>query len=162
MCFGMDWCRAKSAAWLKLPESSIQFRRLVSRGHVLAVQQICNKSNSFPGDFHEWLVEACWSTVKKLPTYGWHEAQIPGVSKLAVVGGHGNPVLGNLWKLKELADADLGDGSLPESWIFMNFLQIESWKVTSAKIKHIHRKTRKQGRLWRVFFFLIADLQKTY
>ena len=36
-----------------------------------------------------------------LPTHGWHEAQIPGVSKLAVVGGHGNPALGKSMEVEK-------------------------------------------------------------
>lgn len=34
-------------------------------------------------------------------SYGWHEAQIPGVSKLAVVGGHGNPALGKSMEVEK-------------------------------------------------------------
>lgn len=156
MCFGMDWCkcRANSATWLKLPESSIPIQTSGVWGACLGSPQIYNKSISFPGDFHEWLVEACWSTVKKLPTCGWHEAQISGVSKLAVVGGHGNPVLENLWKLKSLQMRILemeAFQSLEATWFFS-----ANWKFKSDKCKNqtypSRRKSWKHGRLWRVLF----------
>lgn len=136
MCFGIDWCRAKSATWLKLPESSIPIQTSLVCGACLGSPQICNTSNSFPGDFHEWLIASCWSTVVwvawgpnswcvQIGRGGW--AREPGAGK----------VYGS-WKSLQMRILGMeAFQSLEATWIFMNFLQIESWKVTSAKIKHI-------------------------
>lgn len=128
MCFGIDWCRAKSATWLKLPESSIQIQTSGVWGACLGYLRMGGMRPKF-------LVCPNWPWWVGTGTRRWE----------------------SLWKLKKLADADLGDGSLPESGSYLNFHEFSAnWKLKSDKCKNqtypSHRKTRKHGRLRRVFF----------
>ena len=148
-----------------------------SGGHVLAC---------LPGDFHEWLVEACWSTVKKLPMYGWHEAQIPGVSKLAVVGGHGNPVPKNQWKFNVCRRGSWGScwtwctamvngckwsnlfwreafQSLEATWILCKLikLKVEKWQMQVQKSNISFTPERPNTQHITAFLCLeVSDLQR--